>query len=326
MRDSPVNWQDILAKGFSKASDLLEFLQIPKDKYCEKSEIEFATRVPLGFAKLMQVGNINDPLLLQVLASNLEQEESLGFTKDPLLESKKNPLPGLIHKYSGRVLLTVTGSCAINCRFCFRRHFPYAKNNPGRAGWKEAFSYIAKDPSINEVILSGGDPLLATDTLIQHIFIELSEISHVKTIRIHTRIPVVLPERINQSLLSIFSKSRFNIVMVLHCNHSQEISLAMSQACFELQNVGCYMLNQSVLLRGVNDDAKILQLLSNKLFSLRVMPYYLHLLDKTQGTQHFEVSDAKVKEIFQEMQAILPGYLVPKLVREEAGKRSKTLI
>lgn len=324
MREAHVSWQDILANGFGKAKDLLNFLQISQDRYCEQSEKEFATRVPLGFARLMELGNPADPLLLQVLASDYEQEEHIGYTKDPLLENHKNPLPGLIHKYAGRVLLTVTGSCAINCRFCFRRHFPYADNNPGRAGWKDTFSYIANDPLIHEVILSGGDPLLATDALIQYIFTELSTIPHVKTVRIHTRIPVVLPERITESLLNILSQSRFKLVIVIHCNHPHEISSGMKRACLELQSIGCYLLNQSVLLKNVNNNSEILCELSNKLFDLRVMPYYLHLLDKTKGTQHFFINDSEAKRIFQELKASLPGYLVPKLVREEPGQLNKT--
>lgn len=324
MRGTLVTWQDILAKGFVKANDLLNYLQLPTDKYCANSEKNFATRVPLGFAKLMEIGNPNDPLLLQVLASSFEQEEQVGFSKDPLLESQNNPISGLIHKYAGRVLLTLTGSCAINCRFCFRRHFPYSENNPGRAGWKEVFSYIANDPSINEVILSGGDPLLATDALVEYVFTELSLIPHVKTIRIHSRIPVVLPERINQSLLNIFSESRFKLVVVLHCNHPQEISLGMQSACLELRKIGIHLLNQSVLLKSINNDVEILRSLSNRLFDAGVMPYYLHLLDKTQGTQHFAITDTEAKKILEGLQASLPGYLVPKLVREEPGKLSKT--
>lgn len=324
MRETVVTWQDILAKGFAKANDLLNFLEISPESYCKKSEKEFATRVPLGFVKLMEKGNPQDPLLLQVLATDYEQEDSVGFSKDPLLEGEKNPISGLIHKYAGRVLLTVTGSCAINCRFCFRRHFPYSENNPGRAGWRDAFAYIANDVTIHEVILSGGDPLLATDALLEYLLEELSIISHVKTIRIHTRIPVVLPERINQNLLSILEKARFKIVVVLHCNHPQEISLEMQNACLELQKIGCYLLNQSVLLKGVNNDPETLCDLSNKLFDIRVMPYYLHLLDKTKGTQHFAISDEEARKIFAALQASLPGYLVPKLAREEPGKLSKT--
>jgi len=324
MRETVVTWQDILAKGFAKANDLLNFLQIQSDLYCEKSEREFATRVPLGFAKLMEIGNPKDPLLLQVLASANEQGDKDGYIKDPLHEGTKNPVAGLIHKYAGRVLLTVTGSCAINCRFCFRRHFPYSENNPGRSGWKDTFSYIANDHTIHEVILSGGDPLLATDALLDFIFQELWTISHIKTIRIHTRIPVVLPERINSGLLNILAQDRFKIVIVLHCNHPQEISAEMQKACVKLNIIGCCLLNQSVLLKGVNDKIETLRDLSNKLFDLKVMPYYLHKLDKTKGTHHFEISDAEAKAIFRGLQASLPGYLVPKLAREEPGKLSKT--
>jgi EF-P beta-lysylation protein EpmB len=261
-----------------------------------------------------------------VLASNLEQDNYAGFVKDPLNETQKNPVPGLIHKYTGRVLMLLTGACAINCRFCFRRHFPYSNNNPGRSGWQRVFSYLAEDISINEVILSGGDPLLANDVLMQNVFQELSLIPHLKTIRIHTRIPVVLPERINEDLLKILSTTRFKIIIVLHCNHPQEISLAMEKACLDLYNIGCFLLNQTVFLKGVNDNSQTLQALSYRLFDLKVMPYYLHLLDKTKGTQHFWVADRKAKKIFQDLKASLPGYLVPKLVREEPSMTNKTWI
>ena len=326
MRESAVNWQDILATGFSSAKDLLDFLQLSEVPSCNKSEQEFVTRVPLGFAKRMQVGNPNDPLLLQVLAKPEEQLVAKDYSKDPLLERQKNPLAGLIHKYHGRVLLTVTGACAINCRFCFRRHFPYSENNPGRAGWQQTFAYIKNNPDIHEVILSGGDPLLAPDSLLEYLITEISKISHVNTLRIHTRIPVVLPERINSSLLAILASMRLNLVVVLHCNHPQELNADVAKACGALKGVGAHLLNQAVFLRGVNADLVTLESLSHKLFAYNVLPYYLHLLDKTQGTQHFAIPNSRALAIYKELQGKLSGYLLPKLVTEEPGKLSKTLI
>lgn len=326
MRDSSVNWQVYLAQGFASARDLLDFLQLADTISCGVSEQEFATRVPLSFAKRMQKSNPNDPLLLQVLAQPVEQQQAAGYTKDPLQENQKNPVAGLIHKYHGRVLLIVTGVCAINCRFCFRRHFPYAKNNPGRVGWQKAFAYIQSDQSINEVIFSGGDPLLATDNLLAYLVAEIVKIKHVKTLRIHSRIPIVLPERITQSLLDILSNSGLQIVMVIHCNHPQELDADVFAVCKSLRNIGCYLLNQTVLLKNVNDSVEVLAQLSHKLFAGHILPYYLHVLDKTQGTEHFEVSCVDALAIFAGLQIGLPGYLLPKLVMEEPHKRSKTLL
>lgn len=326
MRESAVNWQDILAAGFASATDLLNFLELSHIESCNKSEQQFVTRVPLGFAKRMQAGNSNDPLLLQVLAKPEEQLVAREYSKDPLLERKKNPVSGLIHKYHGRVLLTVTGACAINCRFCFRRHFPYSENNPGRAGWQKAFSYIENNPEIHEVILSGGDPLLAPDSLLRYLISEISKIPHVTTLRIHTRIPVVLPERITADLLAILAGMRLHLVVVLHCNHPQELNDEVAKVCRALKSVGAHLLNQAVFLNGVNADVATLESLSNKLFAYNVLPYYLHLLDKTQGTQHFAISDEEALAIYKELQGRLSGYLLPKLVTEEPGKLSKTLV
>lgn len=326
MRDSSVNWQDILAAGFKSASQLLVFLNINSANYSIDAEKEFPSRIPRRFASLMEKGNINDPLLLQVLAKDKEMLQVPGFVKDPLDEVNKNPIPGLIHKYYGRVLLTVTGVCAINCRYCFRRHFPYQENNPGRAGWQKALDYIARDKTINEVILSGGDPLLATDSLLSHLILSLEKIPNVQTIRIHTRVPIVLPERINSDFLNILENKRCKFVIVLHSNHPNELSSEVLAACLKLREAGCHLLNQSVLLRGVNNNPDVLKSLSERLFSCGVMPYYLHILDKTQGTEHFDVGIDEALNIYQQLQSILPGYLVPRLAREEPSAKNKILL
>jgi EF-P beta-lysylation protein EpmB len=220
----------------------------------------------------------------------------------------------------------LTGVCAINCRYCFRRHFPYKENNPGRNGLEEVFDYIRQDPSIQEVILSGGDPLLATDPTLTYVIEALEAIPHVRIIRFHTRIPIVLPERITDAFLSILKQTRLTKVMVLHCNHAQEIDAEVEQVCHKLKAAGCHLLNQSVLLKGINDEVDVLESLSKKLFDCGVLPYYLHLLDKVTGTQHFDLPEADARALFQALQKRLPGYLLPKLVREEPGKRSKTLL
>ena len=323
---SQKNWQKILAEGFSSAADLLNFLQLPLSLANGLAEQQFRTRVPRGFAARMVAGDPKDPLLRQVLAIDDELYNSDGFVDDPLEEIASIPSKGLIHKYPGRVLLMLTGACAINCRYCFRRHFPYQENNPGRAGWDVSLEYIANDPTIHEVILSGGDPLLATDNLLDSIFEQLEAIPHLHTLRIHTRVPVVLPERINDLFTARLAKSRLRKVIVLHTNHPHELDERVRQACDALRRVECCLLNQSVLLAGVNDDAVVLAELSERLFSAGVLPYYLHLLDKVKGAAHFEVDLEKSVAIFKHLQTLLPGYLVPKLVREVPGEKHKTLI
>lgn len=326
MRDSIQAWQKILAQGFSCAHDLLTYLQLPTTLASPGAEKQFKTRVPRGFAARMQPGNRHDPLLLQVLALDDELQTTNEYVQDPLQELAVNPRKGLMHKYHSRVLLTLTGACAINCRYCFRRHFPYQDNNPGRLGWQPALDYIAADTSIKEVILSGGDPLLATDNALAPLFEQLGAIAHLSTLRIHTRFPVVLPERINPGLLDLLAALPLHKVIVMHSNHAQELGDNFAQACIDLRKAGCHLLNQSVLLRAVNDDAVVLAALSERLFACGVLPYYLHLLDKVQGAGHFDISLAKAQVIFTELQALLPGYLVPRLAREDAGKKNKTLL
>jgi EF-P beta-lysylation protein EpmB len=309
MRDTSLSWQKKLASGFHSASDLLVFLELPVNEGDLLAEKQFPSRIPLGFAQRMQKGNPKDPLLLQVLASTKELEEHVGYILDPLLESKKMPLKGLIHKYHGRVLLTLTGSCAVNCRYCFRRHFPYQDNNPGRSGWKEICNYIAQDITINEVILSGGDPLLASNKVFAELINQLEQIPHLHTLRIHTRIPIVFPERIENDLIALLTATRLKKVIVLHCNHPQELDKEVQQACTSLEHSGCLLLNQSVLLAGINDDAHILAALSQSLFAFGVMPYYLHVLDKVQGAAHFDLNLDKAKALYHQLQTMLPGYL-----------------
>lgn len=326
MRDSSLSWQKKLTFGFNHAVDLLKFLELPVEQGSPLAEKQFASRVPLGFAQRMHKGNPNDPLLLQVLAVDEELNDVSGYVEDPLDELNKNPVKGILHKYKGRVLLTLTGACAINCRYCFRRHFPYNQNNPGRSGWEEACEYIAGDPSIVEVILSGGDPLLASDNVLKELLQRLDAISHVNTVRIHSRIPIVLPERIDNHFKSVLQATRLNKVIVLHCNHTQELDSHVKKVCDDLNALGCYLLNQSVLLKGINDSAEQLALLSHGLFSFGVLPYYLHRLDKVKGAAHFDLPLRAVHAIYRKLQALVPGYLLPRLACEEPGKASKTLL
>ncbi|STY30969.1 lysine aminomutase [Legionella wadsworthii] len=326
MRDTSLSWQKNLAQGFTSVRELLNFLELPLSVGNGNAEKQFPSRIPLGFAKRMQKRNPNDPLLLQVLATGLELDEREEYSQDPLDERSNNPVPGLIHKYHGRVLVTLTGVCAVNCRFCFRRHFPYHDNNSGRNGFKTICNYLRKDQQITEVILSGGDPLMASNVVFADLINQLEEIPHLHTLRIHTRIPVVFPERIDDGILGILKNTRLNKVVVLHCNHAQELDESVQEAVNNLKQTGCHLLNQSVLLAGINDDPQILANLSQQLFAYGVLPYYLHCLDKVKGAAHFDLSLNRIKTIYGQLQKILPGYLLPRLACEEPGKLSKTLL
>ncbi|RUR12455.1 EF-P beta-lysylation protein EpmB [Legionella sp. km772] len=325
MRDSSLSWQKKLTTGFSSADELLTYLELPQGGSA-LAEKQFPSRIPLSFAQRMQKGNPLDPLLLQVLASPQELAEVPGYELDPLEEAQANPVKGLIHKYHGRVLLTLTGACAVNCRYCFRRHFPYQSNNPGRLGWDAIFDYLKKDHTITEVILSGGDPLLVSNLVLEQLLRRLEDIPHIHTLRIHSRIPIVFPERIEQGLLDLLASSPLHKVLVVHCNHAQELDDEVKKVCAGLKQSGCHLLSQSVLLAGVNDDPELLKNLSQALFSYGILPYYLHVLDKVKGAAHFDLARDKARAIHESLQALLPGYLVPRLVCEEPGKLHKTLI
>jgi EF-P beta-lysylation protein EpmB len=236
------------------------------------------------------------------------------------------PVPGLLHKYPGRVLLTLTGACAVNCRYCFRRHYPYSEANPGREHWPATLDYLAQRRQISEVILSGGDPLTLSDSRLADMAADVASIPHITTLRLHSRVPVVLPERIDNALLNWVSETRLQVVLVTHCNHANEIDPSVKTALQQLGAVGVTLLNQSVLLRGVNDDTETLCTLGRQLFDAGVLPYYLHQLDRVQGAGHFAVSDQEARQLIKEISSILPGYLGPRLVRETPGESAKTPI
>ncbi len=287
---------------------------------------QFPLKVTHSYLQRIKRGHLHDPLLKQVLPIDLELNTHDDYVSDPLAEKEANPIPGLLHKYHGRVLVTLTSACAIHCRYCFRRHFPYADNTPGRPGWDNILAYIASDNSIEEVILSGGDPLSVSDQLLNQFSQRLKLIPHVKTLRLHTRLPIVLPSRVTALLCEWIKSLPFSVVIVLHCNHAQEINDEVLQAITRLQNAGAHLLNQSVLLREINDDVETLVQLSSALFSAGVMPYYLHTLDKVAGAMHFDIPQSKATALHSGMMKRLPGYLVPRLVREEPGADSKTLL
>ena len=326
--NSKKTWQDALSNLITDPKELLTLLELDPALLDEAiiAARAFPLRVPLSFVARMQKGNPDDPLLKQILPLGLEMQEVRGFVSDPLAEQQANPVPGLLHKYHGRVLVTLTSVCAVHCRYFFRRHFPYADNNPGRAGWKQLFSYIAEDPTINEVILSGGDPLAVNDRLLRSFTNELAALSQIKRLRIHTRLPIVLPDRVTDELIEWALQLPFNLVVVVHANHPQEIDETVRAALLRLRSAGIHLLNQAVLLKGVNDNVETLVNLSESLFSAGVLPYYLHVLDKVKGAHHFDLPKAKVRELYLTLISRLPGFLVPRLVREEAGELSKTLL
>ena len=322
------SWQQALSNGIASPQQLLKTLQLDTTYFdgARDGHALFPIRVPHSFVARMQPGDPNDPLLRQVLPLAAEQTSVPGFVLDPLQEQQHNPLPGVLHKYSGRVLFITTGACAINCRYCFRRHFPYQDNNPGKAGWQNAIDYIARDDSIEEVILSGGDPLVVNDKQLTWLIEALAQIPHLTTVRIHSRLPVVLPARITPELVTSLRKTHLQCVMVIHSNHPNELNHEVAQALELLHQAGITLLNQAVLLRGINDDAMVLKQLSQQLFAYHVLPYYLHLLDPVAGTAHFDVAEVNAITLLQSLRAQLPGYLTPRLVREIPGKPYKTVI
>ncbi|MDP3534341.1 MAG: EF-P beta-lysylation protein EpmB [Halomonas sp.] len=280
--------------------------------------------VPEAYLARIEPNNPADPLLLQVLPVSDETLTPKGYVLDPLEEAEHRPAKGLIHKYAGRVLLIASPNCAINCRYCFRRHFPYSDNAPSRAQWQEALDYIRNDASIHEAILSGGDPLAASDRQLAWLVAQLESIPHLKRLRIHTRLPVVIPDRIDDALLGWLAATRLQKVVVLHINHANEIDQPVVDACARLKHAGVTLLNQSVLLKGVNDNVPTLATLSERLFEAGVLPYYLHVFDPVQGAAHFDVPDEDAQALVKQLLDHLPGFLMPRLVREIPGRSSKT--
>jgi EF-P beta-lysylation protein EpmB len=319
------NWQKELAMAFSDPGSLLDYLQLHRADFTEdiKARALFPLRVPRSFAARMAKNDVNDPLFKQVFTSIREFDIAPGYSSDPLQE-QDNKQPGILHKYQSRVLLIVRGGCAVNCRYCFRRHFPYGDNHLSRRDWLETLDYIRADEHIDEVIYSGGDPLMAKDDFLAWLSAEIEQIPHIKRLRIHTRLPVVIPSRVTAELLDWFTTSRLQAVMVLHINHVQEIDATLKNALQRLKTAGVTLLNQAVLLKGINDSADSQIALNEALFAAGVMPYYLHVLDKVQGASHFDISDDQARALMAELIRRQPGYLVPKLVREIGGQPGKT--
>ena len=318
-------WQNSMAEAISDPDELFRLLSLdPAQLPVAKSAAgRFGLRVPRHYVALMRRGDPTDPLLRQVLPLGLELEEHDEFSHDPVGDGQSIATNGLLHKYHGRVLLITTSACAVHCRFCFRRSFAYSENRFDEKQWGRIMAYIESHPEVNEVILSGGDPLMLHDQKLAHQVRSIASVPHVKRLRLHSRMPVVLPERITPPLLQLFSESRLKIVLVLHCNHPNEIAAELIESMKLLRKSGVTLLNQSVLLKGVNDELSTLIELSERLFAIDVLPYYLHLLDRVQGAAHFEVSEDKALQLYHQLLERLPGYLVPRLVRENEGAASK---
>ncbi|MGE3320034.1 MAG: EF-P beta-lysylation protein EpmB [Candidatus Berkiella sp.] len=307
-------WQQALRQLITDPMALLAMLGINENDIAWQWDKQFPVRVSQSFVERMRKGDPHDPLLRQVLSAPIESHSSDAFTTDPLQETLYNPVPGLLHKYPSRVLVTLTSSCAIHCRYCFRRHFPYQKNNPGR-NWDAIFAYLEDHPNIIEVILSGGDPLMAQDETLALFVKGLSNIRHIELLRLHTRLPVVIPERITLELLQALD-SRFYTSMVYHINHPAELTPSIAQGVCALKKQGIQLLNQAVLLKDVNDNVECLKNLSLALFKAGIMPYYLNLLDKVKGSEHFALPFQQAKSLQQALRQSLPGYLVPKFVKD----------
>lgn len=327
------DWRQLLSASTLSLAELLSQLELTHDDFILNHDgppdidpRDFPIRAPAPFIARIQKGNINDPLLRQILPLEKENVLMPGYSDDPLEEKDYNVAPGLIHKYRSRALLIVTQACAIHCRYCFRRHFPYEDNRPAREDWQQALDYLRSKANINEIILSGGDPLAASNKQLQWLTEQLAAIPQIKTLRIHSRLPIVLPQRIDSDFIAWLKEWPGHKVVVIHSNHANEIDSHVKQAINDIASTGATVLNQAVMLKGVNDCPETIVKLSQRLFSCGVLPYYMHLLDAVNGATHFFISDARAKRIMGEVAGLLPGYLVPKLVRELANKKSKTLI
>lgn len=318
-------WRQSLREAITDSRELLEALDLGAfaDRVPEH-DAGFALRVPRGFVARIRRGDPNDPLLLQVLPQLAELQDAAGFGEDAVGDLAACRAQGLLHKYEGRALLIAAGSCAVNCRYCFRRHFPYAQEIAAANGWREALAHVRADASIREVILSGGDPLVLSDAKLREFSRGAEAIPHLRTLRIHSRVPVVLPERVDAGFCEWLATLPFRRVMVLHANHPNELDASVRAACARMREAGATLLNQSVLLRGINDDADTLAALSERLFDFGVLPYYLHQLDRVRGAAHFEVADARAQSLMASLRGRLPGYLLPRLVREVPGQPNKT--
>ena len=321
----PVRWQQALREAVRDPRELLDLLGLDRlaPRLSDEAMVQFPLRVPRGFVARMRRGDPRDPLLRQVLPLDDEMRPMPGFGLDAVGDGAAKTAPGVIQKYRGRALLVATGSCAIHCRYCFRRHFPYAEETAARDGWREAVDLIRQAALIEEVLLSGGDPLSLSNGKLAELTGALADIPHLRRLRIHSRLPIVVPERIDDGLLGWLSALPWPVTLVVHANHANEFDGTVDAALGRLRAAGVHLLNQAVLLRGVNDSVDALAALSERGFAAGVLPYYLHQLDRVAGVAHFEVDDARARALHAGLAARLSGYLVPRLVREIPGDTGK---
>jgi len=321
-------WQRELADAIRDPDELCRLLSLDPAIAADarRAAGTFPLLVPRGFVARMRPGDPRDPLLLQVLPRPAERVHAAGFTTDPLDETHALKSPGLVQKYAGRALLLTIGGCAINCRYCFRREFPYAESGATQAGIEAALETLAADPTIHEVILSGGDPLLLDDNRLARLVTRLEAMPHLRRLRIHSRLPIVLPSRVTEELTEMLSRTRLTCVVVVHANHPAELDSTVAAAIARLADARPILLNQAVLLAGVNDSADVLTQLCERLIDLGIVPYYLHLLDRVQGTAAFEVDERSARALHEQMRTTLPGYAVPRLAREVPGEPAKVWI
>lgn len=329
---SPAQWQSVswkkeYAEAIQDAAQLLDYLQLPQSLLgaAQRAASQFPLRVPHSYLQRIEKASPDDPLLLQVLPLRQELDAAADYVSDPVGDLRASPVAGLIHKYRERALVMLSGACAVHCRYCFRRHFPYSEHGLHPDNWQAILDYLAAQ-QISEVIFSGGDPWSLNDDKLEQVVNDVSAIPSVRRIRWHTRLAVVIPSRVSPSLLRLLSRASPQQIVVLHINHAQEIDSHLAQAMAALHHSGATLLNQSVLLRHINDSAAALSQLCLRLFDNRVLPYYLHELDKVQGAAHFHVERKRAKQIMKELAADLPGYLLPRYVVEEAGAPNKTLL
>jgi len=317
-------WQQALRQAFRDPAELLDFLGLPPEP--RAAPALFPMRVPRRFARRMEYGNRHDPLLLQVLPESGEMEAQPGFCDDPVGDRDSRQTRGVLHKYHGRVLLVATGACAVHCRYCFRQAFPYQQERASADRWQPAVDYVAANGDIEEVILSGGDPLMLPTVQLRRLSDSLAPVGHLRRLRIHSRLPVVLPERIDDRLCRWLAELPWPAVMVIHANHPNEFDSSVDAALSRLRRAGVQVLNQAVLLAGINDQAATLAGLMRRSFAAGALPYYLHQLDRVTGAARFEVEDRRAVALVETLRRELSGYLVPRLVRERAGVPYKTPI
>lgn len=325
---SDSDWHQALSQAVRDPDELIGLLGLSESirEPARRAARLFPLLVPRSYLARMQPGDVHDPLLAQVLPLGIEETQVSGFVFDPVGDAEARRAPGLLHKYHGRALLVATGVCAVHCRYCFRRHYPYGEEPRRLADWDEAFATVAADKTISEVILSGGDPLMLADSRLETLCRRIGDMSHITRLRLHTRLPVVLPERVTDRLLNLLREAGPTPIVVVHANHPREIAGSCADALRRLVRGGVTVLNQAVLLRGVNDTIEAQQGLCRSLIDVGVIPYYLHQLDRVAGAAHFEVAEATGISLIEELRRRLPGYAVPRYVRETAGSEHKEII